>query len=377
MTVNHNPIVAIFTATRAEYGLLRHLAMKLDREPKIDLNLIVSGTHLSARHGFTVQEIINDNISVDFKIPLLIDSLPLPSMAQLCAETLVGASKCLLTSKPDMIIILGDRYESYAAATAAHLECIPIAHLHGGETTEGAIDNKLRHAITQLSTWHFTSHEHYRDKVIKMGQPETHVFNIGPMALDNIMGCRIISKDEFENLTKYRFTNRNLLVTYHSETLSPDKGIIGFKNLLEAIKQIDCNVLFTHPNIDKGGEEILKLMTSFVNDNCHRSWCIPSLGHELYINSLRLFDVMAGNSSSGLIEAAYFQVKVLNIGNRQSGRIPFGDVTNTSTDKEEILEKLNKVCLQNLHSTNQSTQNTMLASPSDFIVKWLKSEFQN
>ena len=328
--------IGVFTGSRAEYGLMKHLIKAINEDKELELQLIVSGSHLSKSHGETVNEILNDGIKPKVYIPISLDQSPPKTMAYLSGEVIIGLEKYINTSQPNLLILLGDRYETFAAAATFNLMNIPIAHIHGGETTLGAIDDKLRHAITQLSSWHFTAAEAYKNKVISMGISKERVFQVGPMILDGIRQNKYISKNNFENITGYKFSKKNILVTYHPETLSEDQGQSGFDSLLTAIKENDCNVLFTSPNADKGGDILLMKLKEFVSNDQNRYFHIPSLGQMKYLNALKLFDGVVGNSSSGIIEAPLMRIPVLNIGKRQAGRIRFGMVEDVPSDLIEV-----------------------------------------
>ena len=328
--------IAVFTGTRAEYGLLKHLIRRINEDSELDLQLIVSGSHLSDLYGRTILEIQADSIYPSALVPLSLDSIPQPPMAALTAEALSGLSKALENLRPQLLIVLGDRYESFAAASAGHLHGVSICHLHGGESTFGAVDDRLRHAISQLSNWHFTAAEPYRQRVIAMGHSEECVFNIGPMVLDGLHALTTITRDQFEESTGYHFGKSNLLVTYHPETLLPDLGLSGFKALLSALELIPCNVLFTHPNADDGSQDLLNCLKAFENLFPDRCCIIPSLGQKNYLSALRLFEAMAGNSSSGIIEAPLLGIPVLNIGDRQLGRLRHDHVLDVPAVKSQI-----------------------------------------
>lgn len=318
--------IAVFTGSRAEYGLLRHLITAIAADPDLHLQLIVSGSHLSSSHGRTLAEIEADGHQPAALVPLALDETPPASMAALSAEALAGVAQVLEGLQPELCLLLGDRYEAFAAAAAAHLLGIPVVHLHGGETTQGAVDDRLRHAITQLSTWHFTAAEPYRQRVIAMGHPPERVFNVGPMVLDGLLAAPPATRTAFEQSTGYRFGSRNLLITYHPETLLTDRGVAGFKTLLQALEATPCHVLFTYPNADAGRDQLLALLQVFVQQHPQRSWAVPSLGQQRYLAALQLFEAMAGNSSSGVIEAPLLGMPVLNIGDRQDGRLRHGCV---------------------------------------------------
>ena len=362
--------IAIFTGNRSEYGLLKDLIRRVELDDRFELQLIVSGSHLSESQGKSVQEIEADGIKSKAAIELSLDINPQPSMAFLAAEVLSKISETLAILKPRFLIVLGDRYETFAAAAAAHLTGIEVVHLHGGETTDGAIDDKLRHAITQLSTWHFTAAEKYREKVICMGHSAEKVFNIGPMAIDQLKNKKDVSRSNFEALTGYSFGEKNLLVTYHSETLAADKGLTGCNALLKALERIECNILFTHPNPDDGGDLILERICEFREAYPHRSFIIPSLGARLYIPALYLFDVMVGNSSSGIIEAPITGLPVVNIGDRQSGRLRYGNVVDAKADSEDIFFKVNSCLTLDQQKTRKDSFKSF-KSPAGEIMRWL------
>ena len=338
-----SPSIAVFTGSRSEYGLLRSLIKAISHEPDLSLQLIVGGSHLSQSLGFTVNEIEHDGFLPSALIPISHDTNNLQSMATLTSEALFGTGQALEELKPDLLILLGDRFETFAAASASHLLGIPVVHIHGGETTIGAIDDRLRHAITQLSSWHFTSADVYRQRVIAMGHPSQNVFNVGPMVIDGLINSTDISRHEFESRFNYRFGARNLLVTYHPETLSSDFGISSFEVFLDALACMDCHILFTQPNADTGSTKIRDLISCFVSNHNERSWFVDSLGHENYLHALRLFEAMAGNSSSGIIEAPLLGMPVLNLGNRQLGRYRFGTVIDVSPQPNLSLLALDTV----------------------------------
>jgi len=366
--------VAVFTGSRSEYGLLRHLIAAISNDPSLNLQLIVSGSHLTASHGCTMNEIEADGHHPAALVPLALDQTPPPSMAALSAETQAGVAQALQRLRPEVLILLGDRYEAFSAAAAAHLLGIPVVHLHGGETTEGAVDDRLRHAITQLSTLHFTAAEPYRDRVIAMGHPPERVFNVGPMVLDGLQNTPPACRREFEMSTGFLFGSRNLLITYHPETLLVDRGVAGFEALVQALEVTPCHVLFTHPNADSGRNEILALLDEFVRRHPQSSWAVPSLGQQRYLEALQLFEAMAGNSSSGVIEAPLLGMPVLNIGGRQAGRLRNGNVHDTPADVEKIAAGLEHVLNIGQRPYWPRSRRQSDTSPSEAIMACLKAE---
>ena len=363
--------IAVFTGNRAEYGQLRQLILSIQENKSLELKLFVSASHLSQRFGSTISEIYSDNIKISKLIPIELDTIPMPSMTELTSMVIKGMGEALEDVKPYLCILLGDRYETFGAATACHLNKIPIAHLHGGETTLGAIDDKLRHSISQLSTWHFTAAEEYRNRVINMGHNENNVFNVGPLALDGIANKKDISRKDFEESTGYKFSRKNLIITYHPETLLKDNGVSGFHELLEAIKDFKGNILFTHPNADAGGSEIIDMIKLFSSNNSEKTFVVPSLGNKLYLSALSLFEGLLGNSSSGIIEAPIIGIPVLNIGNRQKGRLKFGKVHDVKANSKDIKEGIKSILSWNESNSWPRRYKSKKKLPSEFILSWL------
>jgi UDP-hydrolysing UDP-N-acetyl-D-glucosamine 2-epimerase len=365
--------VAVFTGSRSEYGLMKNLIRKIQKDPVLSLSLFVSGSHLSSNHGNTVNEIEEDGIPIAALMPILGDD-DCKSLNDLHLEAVKMVRSALNATGTRLIILLGDRSETFSAATAAFFERVGILHLHAGETTEGAIDNKLRHAISQLSDWHFTASDEYSHRVAEMtGRPDS-VFNVGPMILDAFSEIREVTRESFEVQTGFRFSKKNILITYHPETLRFDYGIAGLNSLLHVLKGIDCNVLFTYPNADPGWEMLLKLVLDFVAKNPTRSWIIPSLGQQKYLMALKLFDVMAGNSSSGVIEAPLADLPVLNIGDRQKGRTRHENVIDVGHDHDDILMGLNKVLGMKGLKCSAVGRCSGGELPSDAVLRILKSK---
>ena len=367
--------VCVFTGTRAEYGLLRHLIKAIASDPLFALQLIVSGSHLSEQYGLTVAEIESDGVPITARVSLTLDSDPPATMVTLSAEAMAGVGQALEQLQPQLLILLGDRYETFAAAAAAHLQCIPIAHLHGGETTGGAVDDKLRHAISQLSTWHFTAAEPYRQRVIAMGHPPKRVHNVGPMVLDGLSSAPVGNRSAFTQATGFHFGERNLLITYHPETLLPDRGIGGFETLLKALEKTQCQVMFTHPNADAGSDQLMHRLQAFCQKHPERCLQKASLGQQRYLEALQLFEGMAGNSSSGLIEAPLVHIPVLNIGGRQSGRLRHGPVYDVETEVDAIAHGLERILSEGKRSCWPRPLDQERMSPSASICSWLQSEF--
>lgn len=366
--------ICVFTGTRAEYGLLSHFIRLLEKNVSYDLTLVVSGTHLSNSFGYTLKEIEENYSGKLKKIKLPIDEEN--SIAYITSIALKKYSAFLEKNKFDLVFLLGDRYECFAMASASFLNRVPIAHIHGGETSLGAIDNSLRHSITHMSEYHFVSCKEHLDKVISLGAKKENSLIVGPMIIDNLLLANKISNSYFEYKTNFKYSEKNLLLTFHSETLSKDYGLKIFENLLIAIEQLMNNkklkvaILATYPNADTAGSIIKKRLEEFALNKKYFS-LFPSLGHDLYVHALKSFNCLIGNSSSGLIEAPLVGIPVINLGDRQKGRKSFGEVIDLSGEqKTEILSKLEEVIFAN-NTKKKLTDKKNLKSPSNSITSFL------
>ncbi len=326
--------ICVVTTTRAEYGIMSRMLDKMYSDPDIDLILVASGMHLSEKFGNTIDEI---NIPVNYKINIDIEQEASHSIA-LAIEKF---SVLFNDIQPDILVILGDRYEIMAVAIAAMLNNIPTAHLYGGETTEGAIDEAIRHAITKMSHLHFTSCESYRHRVIQLGENPERVFNVGALGVENIKQMKLLSKKELEKSIDFQFGEKNLLVTFHPVTLEKDSAKKQFSELLSAFDELkNTNIIFTMPNSDSGNNYIFELINEFTNTHIN-SKAYKSLGVLRYLSALQFVDAVVGNSSSGIIEVPSFNIPTVNIGDRQKGRIQAQSIINCQPLKDEILNALN------------------------------------
>lgn len=372
--LSSNKTIAVFTAGRSDYGLLSHLINKLDADLRFALHLYVSSAHNDVQYGTTSSEIpcLPSSRIIELHTQNTLHSRP----SDIVSCLLIQLSTHLKQSEPDILVLLGDRYETFAAAQAAFFCDIPIIHLHGGETTLGAIDDRIRHAITQLSSFHFPSSELHASRIISMGHNPDAVVTIGPMFIDTLLSVHTITRSEFAKATSFSFGKQNILVTFHPETLSPDLGISSFLNLLRALHELPLNILFTYPNADPGSDEIISHIHSFLHEHSSRSWCVPSLGHTLYVQGLRLFDAVVGNSSSGIIEAPLLGAHVINIGSRQMGRASANQnfIQHVSGDFHEIRSALQSLTPKQPTHADVSPHNPLpTQSPSDQILSWLAS----
>jgi len=334
--------VCVLTTTRADYGILRPLLFRLLDDKSFELRIAVSGTHILKEFGMTIQEIEADSFPIDCRIPILLEENRTPkSMSYAMARTLEGFSTYFETRRPELLIVLGDRFEVFAVCAVAVNNCIPIAHLYGGETTEGAMDEYFRHAITKMSYLHFTSTQLYRKRVIQLGEDPSRVFNVGEMGVENALQMKPLSPDQIENDLGFRlFQKPYIVVTYHPVTLEAEAVDEQMDNLLSAIEVYkDLNFLITKSNADIGGQHINQRLDTFAES--HENCCVvSSLGTQRYMSVLRHAVCVMGNSSSGIVEAPSFGIPTINIGNRQRGRIQADSVINCRPEREDILRAL-------------------------------------
>lgn len=334
--------LCVLTTTRADYGILRPLLFRLLEDDAFDLRVAVSGTHLSQAFGMTVGEIEEDGIPIDCRIPILLEENSSPAtMSRIMARALEGFSAYFEMRRPELLIVLGDRFETFAVCASAVNSRISVAHLHGGETTEGAMDECFRHAITKMSYLHFTSTEIYRKRVIQLGEDPSRVFNVGAMGVENALHVKRIPPDQMEHdLAFPLFEKPYAVVTYHPVTLELESALEQIENLLSAIHEYkDWNFLITKSNADLGGEHINQMLDSFAET--HKNCCVvSSLGMQRYMSALRGAVCVMGNSSSGIIEAPSFGIPTINIGSRQRGRVQADSVINCLPVKEDILRAL-------------------------------------
>lgn len=328
--------ICLVTTTRAEYGIMSRLIEKLNDDEEIEFQLIASGMHLSEKFGSTVDEI---KVPITKKIDIEIEKEPAHALA-LAVEKFTKAIEDLT---PDIVVLLGDRYEIMGAAQAAMLCNVPIAHLHGGETTEGAIDEAIRHSVTKMSHLHFTSCEDYRKRVIQLGEEPKRVFNVGSLGVENIKKLPLLSKEELEKSLDFQFGKKNLLVTFHPVTLEKGNAKKQFEELLTALDLLEnTNIIFTMPNSDSESDEIFKLINEYVKSH-KNSKAFKSLGVIRYLSALQFVDAVVGNSSSGIVEVPSFNIATVNIGNRQKGRIQASSIINCNPEKDDILKAVKKV----------------------------------
>lgn len=338
--------ICFITGTRAEYGLLSRLMKMVQDDADTQLQIIATNMHLSPKYGNTYQEIEKDGFTIDRKIPIIDDNDKDSAVTTVksMAKALAGFADAYDELKPDMVVVLGDRYEILAAATAALIERIPIAHLYGGEITEGAYDDAIRHSVTKMSHLHFTSCEEYRHRVIQLGEQPDHVFNVGSIGVENIKMLPLMSKDEIEKEIGFAIDNHTILVTYHPVTLGNRTVKEDIDDFIAALdEKKDLRIIFTMPNSDTGGQAIVEAINAFVDKNHQRAKAFKSLGVLRYLSVMQQVAAVVGNSSSGLVEVPSFRIPTLNIGDRQKGRMAADSVYNCKTDKQSVLKGLDIV----------------------------------
>lgn len=336
--------ICIVTATRAEYGLLKPLMHKLQESSHFELQLVVTGAHLSPEFGLTYQLIEADGFHIDEKVEMLLSSDTPSGIVKSMGLAQIGFADVFNRISPDALILLGDRYEILSVASAATIFTIPIIHLHGGEITEGAYDDSIRHAISKLSTIHFTSTAAYRQRLIQMGEQPEHVFNVGAIGLDNIVDLQLLDRAELEKTLGIVLRKYNYQVTFHPETLSDMSSEEQFKILLKAIsQQKESYFIFTKANADTDGRVINQMIDQFVNEHKDMASAYNSLGSLRFLSTVKICDAIVGNSSSGIIEAPSLGTATINIGDRQRGRTQATSVINCSVNIDEIVAAFNQV----------------------------------
>ena len=334
--------ILVVTGTRAEYGLLRWVIDGIANSNLLELQLCATGMHLSPEFGLTYKEIEKDGYSIDSKVEMLLSSDTDGGVTKSMGLGLIGFADEFERLKPDLIVILGDRYEIMCVAMAATIARIPIAHLHGGEATEGLIDEPIRHSVTKMSHLHFVAAEEYRNRVIQLGEHPCSVFNVGGLGVDNILKLDLLSREELEKSLSFKLGAKNVLVTFHPVTLENKTSGMQMGELLSALDKLtDCKIIFTMPNADTDGRKIFQLIESFCRRN-ENAVAFTSLGQIRYLSCLKHIDMVIGNSSSGLAEVPSFKIPTINIGDRQRGRMKANSVTDCEPTEKEISEAITR-----------------------------------
>lgn len=342
--------ICIVTATRAEYGLLSPLIRRIWNDPELELLLTVTGAHLDARYGMTKTEIERGGVPIDACIPILEDGDDSQAVSKVIANAIVSFTMYFEERNPDMVVLLGDRYETLSVALAAMLCQIPISHIHGGETTEGAIDEAIRHAITKISYLHFTACAEYRKRVIQLGEDPSRVYNVGALGVENIKNLPLLSREEVSKQIGFSLERPYALVTFHPVTLEAQTQRDQVHELFEALECFpDIRLIFTKSNADSGGLEINALIDEYVARNPRRAIAFFSMGYLLYISAMKTCSMVIGNSSSGILEAPSMHVPTIDIGDRQKGRLFAESVIHSESDRDSIVSAIKKACSPEFH----------------------------
>lgn len=366
--------VAVFTGTRADYGLLYWLIKGIQASHALDLRLLVSGMHLSPEFGLTKSTILADGLRIDAQVEMLLSSDSPVGVVKSMGVGLIGFADALDRMSPDCLIVLGDRFETLAVAQAALVLRIPIVHLHGGEKTEGAYDDAIRHAITKMANLHFVSAEEYRNRVIQMGEDPATVLNVGALGLDHLMHSPRMSLTELSNSLAFDLRQPFLIVTYHPVTAGDEPVERAMEALLSALDAFpDCQVLMTYPNADNGGRAIVSLIEAYARRQPGRVCAVPSLGSVRYLTALSLASAVVGNSSSGIIEAPAYRVPTVDIGARQAGRLAAESVIHAAAERSAIVTAINKVLTDEHKLLTASCINPYgSGSAAESIVRYLE-----
>jgi GDP/UDP-N,N'-diacetylbacillosamine 2-epimerase (hydrolysing) len=349
--------LSILTATRADYGLLKPIIEKLINVTEFDVRVVVTGAHLSPEFGLTYKEIEKDGIAIDEKVEMLLSADTPAAISKSMGLAMIGFSDYFERLKPDMLIVLGDRYETLAVCTVAMNQRIPIAHLYGGETTEGAVDESIRHAITKLSYLHFTSTEEYRKRVIQLGEQPDRVFTVGAVGIENILNQNLMAKRKLAESINFNLDKPYAMVTFHPVTLEDDNSANQFQALLNVCKRYqNLNFIFTKANADANGRIINKMIDAYIEEN-DNAIAFTSLGMTRYLSALKYCALVIGNSSSGLLEAPSFGIPTINIGDRQKGRLKADSIINCEPRLEDMEKAIDLALTEDFKDKAMKTVN--------------------
>tara|TARA_Y100001958_G_C21248319_1_gene580871 strand:- start:8510 stop:9718 length:1209 start_codon:yes stop_codon:yes gene_type:complete len=348
----------VVTGSRAEYGLLYWLLRNIKKEEKYNLQLVVTGGHLSRQHGLTYKIIEKDNFKIDYKVYLPLKSDSKFSVAKNTGIAMQGFAEAYQKLNPGLVLVLGDRYEIFSAASSAMLMNLPIIHLHGGEKTLGAFDDALRHSITKMSYLHFTANEEYRKRVIQLGENPDRVFNVGALGIDSIKKIDLLSKDQLIKNHKIKLLKKNILVTFHPVTLDSISSKKYFEEILNSLKKLnDTMIIFTAPNADPDNIIIRKMINSFIKESPDSSVFYETMGQKKYLSTMQYVDAVLGNSSSGIIEAPSFNIGTINIGDRQQGRIKAKSVIDCDPCEQSIDDAIKLLYAKNFQEKLKNIKN--------------------
>tara|TARA_B100001142_G_scaffold187173_1_gene186327 strand:- start:1520 stop:2713 length:1194 start_codon:yes stop_codon:yes gene_type:complete len=369
------PKLCVISGSRADYGLLKNVLLPLKKSKLLDSQFIVTGSHLSSRHGNTIQEIKEDSIQIDAELEILSDDDSSIGIAEALSKGIDNTAKTLNKLKPNMILVLGDRYEIFAASIAAMISNIPISHIHGGENTEAAIDEAIRHSLTKMSCFHFVTTKEYKKRVIQLGEDPERVFFVGALGLDSVKNTPLLTRKELENKFGVRLKKKLLMITYHSVTLERADNLKNLNEILKALDNFkDFDLVFTSPNADHDGGKIKDVITNYVqrNNNAH---FFSSLGQNGYLSFLKESKCVIGNSSSGIFEAPYCKVGSVNVGDRQKGRLKPKSVIDVPNNSKNITDAVENILSEDFSKILSSQENPFGdGSAGERIVTILENE---
>lgn len=350
--------ICVVTGTRAEYGLLRWVMEGIEASPCLQFQLLVTGMHLSPEFGLTYKTIEADGFRIDRKVEMLLSSDTPVGVTKSMGLAICGFADALADLKPDMLVVLGDRYEILAAVSAAMIARIPVTHLHGGELTEGAFDEAIRHSITKMSHLHFVAAEEYRRRVIQLGEQPDRVFRVGGLGIDSILRLPLLSRQALETSLDFSLGAKNLLVTFHPVTLEEGTAAAQMHELLSALAELEeTHIIFTMPNADTDGRQMFDLIHAFVAAHPKTAKAFTSLGQLRYLSAVRWVDAVVGNSSSGIAEVPSLKKGTINIGDRQRGRLRATSVIDCLPRQEAILQALDTLYSPSFQATLAQTEN--------------------
>ena len=368
--------VCVVTGSRAEYGLLYSLLQDIAADSNFDLQVIATGMHLSPEFGLTYRQIEADGFAIGAKVEMLLSADTPVAVTKSLGLGIIGFADALNSLAPDIVVVLGDRFEILAAAQAAMLARIPLAHIHGGETSEGAYDEGIRHAISKMAHWHFVAAEPYRQRVVQLGEAPQRVFNVGGPGLDHLRRTQLLSRKELEQSLGMRLLEPLLLVTYHPVTLGKDAPETAMEELLAALREFnDACIVFTYPNADSGGRALRQMIERFVADYPQRMRGYVSLGQLRYLSLMRHANAIVGNSSSGLIEAPALKKATVNVGDRQKGRLKASSVIDAPERRAEIAGAIRLALSAEFRASLPQTRSHYgFGNASAAIVRQLKAD---
>lgn len=371
--------ICCVTSTRAEFGIIKNLLIKIDKCKALDLDIVATGMHLSSEFGYTYREIIENGLKIDEKIETLLSADSRSAMTKCMALTLLSFSEYFQRKQPDVLLVTGDRFEMFAVCIAAYNQGIPIAHIHGGEITEGAIDDAVRHAVTKLSYWHFTTNAEHRKRVIQMGEHPKRVYNVGSLGVENIYNNEYLSKDDLEESLDYKLGDKYFIVTFHPETIRTECAKEQINNLFRALDEFPLyKAVFTKANSDAEGRLINSEIETYVLANKSRAKVVESLGNQKYLSAVKYCSAVIGNSSSGIIEVPSLHVPTVNIGDRQKGRSCAESVIHCAARKAEIVVAIQKALSQEFSDVVKEVNNPYgKGNSSDEIISILINEMKN